>query len=218
VQDPGQTKSYIYVLAVIVTDLMTAEQFKSFWTSTYPDTVLIQHHFRHNFTDRWFRIHSLPDSKRYAEDETEWKILLGRHNEIISDLLDNGSNFILVTGGHTSENYIELHPIDEVKSIQEIPFVSLDPIDLHKISPDEYDSGQFYTPMFAEQSWQLHKFDNLLKDIAEDNLRAFFISVDKELIIAPYDGGVDLILKDTKTRDFYKQKYSDWLSSREDRF
>ncbi len=203
-------------LAVIVTNPMTAEQFNNFWASTYPDTILIQHHFRHNFADRWFRIHSLPESKRYAEDEAEWNILLSRQNEIISDLLNDNSNFVLLTGGHSSEGYIEIHPIEEVNSIKEFSFVSLDPIDLNKVSPDEYDKGQFYTPMFSEQNWQPHKFDNLLKDIAEDSLRAFFVSVDNDLIIAPYDGGMDFILKDTKTRDFYKQKYNGWLSARQD--
>jgi hypothetical protein len=195
---------------------MTAEQFNHFWTSTYPDTILIQHHFRHDFAERWFRIHSLPESKRYAEDDNDWNILLDRQNKIISDLLNAHSNFLLVTGGHTYEGYRELHPIDEVDSIKEFAFISLDPIDLNKISPDEYDNGQFYTPMFSEQQWQSKMFDNLLKDIAVDNLRAFFISVDNKLIIAPYDGGIDFILKDTQTRDFYKQKYSSWLSARHD--
>jgi hypothetical protein len=162
--------------------LMTAKQFKDFWTSTYPDTILFQNLFRHEFADRWFRIHSLPNSKRYAETKTEWDILLDRQNKIISDLLNENSNFILVTGVHTSEGYIELHPIDKVNSIREIPFVSLDPIDLNEINPDEYDRGQFYTPMFSVQNWQSQKFDNLLKDIAEDNLSAFFISMYNELI------------------------------------
>jgi hypothetical protein len=205
-----------FSLAVIVTDLMTAEQFNKFWTSTYPDTTLIQHHFRHDYPDRWFRIHSLPNSKRYAEDETEWNILLDRQNEIIADLLNDSSNFILVTGGHSSDRYKEMYPIEEVNSIREMQFVTLHPIDFHKINADEYENGQLYTPMFNEQNWQLHKFDHLLKDIAEDNLRAFFVSIDKEVIIAPYDGGVDLILKDTTIRDYYKQKYSNWLSARED--
>lgn len=195
---------------------MTTEQFNKFWTSSYPDTILIQHHFRHLFTDRWFRIHSLPESKRYAENESEWKILLSRQNGIISDLLTDKSDFLLVTGGYTSEDCIEMYPIDEVNSIKKFPFVYLAPIDLNKVNPDEFDKGQFYTPMFSEQNWQPHKFDNLLKDIAEDSLRAFFISVDNELIIAPYDGGIDFILKDTSTRDFYKKKYSSWLSARED--
>lgn len=195
---------------------MTAEQFNSFWSSTYPDTVLIQHHFRHDYPDRWFRIHSLPESKRYAENESEWSILLDRQNKIISDLLTDNSKFILVTGGHTSEGYTELHPVDELTSIGKISFVSLNPINLNKLSPEEYDPGQLYTPMFSEQNWEPRKFDNVLKDIAEDNLRAFLVSVGQKLIIAPYDGGVDFILKDTETRDFYKQKYSDWLSARED--
>ena len=195
---------------------MTAEQFNNFWKSTYPNTTLIQHHFRHNFADRWFRIHSLPESKRYAEDDNEWNILLDRQNKIISDLLNGDSNFLLVTGEHTSEGYIELHSIDDVDSIKKFAFISLDPIDLNKINPVEYDQNQFYKPMFSEQNWKEKKFDYLLKDIAEDNLTAFFISIDKQLIIAPYDGGVDFILKDTETRDFYKQKYSDWLSRRRD--
>ena len=70
--------------------------------------------------------------------------------------------------------------------------------------------------MFYEQNWQPHKFDNLLTDIAQDSLRAFFISVEKELIIAPYDGSIDIILNGTKTRDLYKQKYNVWLSERQD--
>ncbi len=56
----------------------------------------------------------------------------------------------------------------------------------------------------------------LLKEIAEYELRAYFISIAKECIIAPYDGGMDIILKDTATRDRYKLKYQEWLSLRED--
>jgi hypothetical protein len=47
-------------------------------------------------------------------------------------------------------------------------------------------------------------------------LRAFFVSVNKKLVIASYDGGIDFILKDIETRDFYKQKNNGWLSSRQD--
>ena len=195
---------------------MTSEQFNTFWALNFTDPIPMQHYFRHDYPDRWFRIHSLPGSKRYADNEEEWNILLDRQNKIITDLLGNASNFILVTGGYSSEGSIELHPIEEVNSIAKIPFVLLDPIDLNKLSPDEYEIGQFYKPMFSEQIWQSNKFDSILKDIADDQLRAFFISVDKKNIIAPYDGGVDLILKDTETRNIYKQKYSDWLSQRED--
>ncbi len=195
---------------------MTKENFQKLWTSNYPNTIPISHLFKQVFSDRWFRIHSLPESKRYAENNNEWNTLLDRQNKIITDLLTGYPTFLLVTGAYTSEGLIELHPLDEVPSIEELTFTSLEPIDLNEISPNVYEQGQMYTPMFSVQNWKAKKFDNLLKDIANDNIKAFFLSEDKDLIIAPYDGGVDIILKDTETRDFYKQKYGGWLSERQD--
>ena len=197
---------------------MTADQFKEFWTSTYPDTVTIGYLFRFDYNARWFRIHSLPESKRYADTDDEWKILLDRQNTIITDLLGDHSNVLLVTGDYHSDEFEELYPITDVKSISDLTFTPLDHIDLHKLSADEYDPGQVYRPMFSEQVWQRNKFDELLKEIADDQLRAFFISPSNNCIVAPYDGGVDFILKDTQTRDFYKNKYKDWLSKRTDGF
>lgn len=197
---------------------MTAEEFKMFWSSNYPETVPISHYFKHDYSDRWFRIHSLPESKRYADNDEEWSILLHRHDQIITDLLGENSNFLLVTGEYTMEGHTELHPLAEVGSLAQMPFISLPKMDLKKISPDEYDPGAFYHPMFSEQIWVSQKFDNILREIAYDNLRAFFISIEKELMIAPYDGGIDFILKNSETRDFYKGKYSCWLSSRQDGF
>jgi len=44
---------------------MNKKDFETLWTLNYPDTVPIAHLFKHDYSDRWFRIHSLPDSKRY---------------------------------------------------------------------------------------------------------------------------------------------------------
>jgi hypothetical protein len=49
---------------------MTAEEFKIFWEST--DTVPIGHYFKHDYSNRWFRVHSLPESQRYPSDIAEW--------------------------------------------------------------------------------------------------------------------------------------------------
>jgi hypothetical protein len=76
----------------------------------------------------------------------------------------------------------------------------------------------FTTRCLASKFGELNKFDDLLREIAYDNLRAFFVSIEKELMIAPYDGGVDFILKNSETRDLYKRKYNSWLSPRQDGF
>ena len=43
-----------------------------------------------------------------------------------------------------------------------------------------------------------------------------FVSLSKKCVIAPYDGGVDVIVDSTEKRDRLKAKYVDWLSDRED--
>jgi hypothetical protein len=73
-----------------------------------------------------------------------------------------------------------------------------------------------FTPCFAEEIYKPHIFDSILKSIANDEWRLFFINPISLSIIAPYDGGVDLILKDEKTQRFYKKKYTNWLSERKD--
>jgi hypothetical protein len=126
-----------------------------------------------------------------------------------------GSNS-LVTGDGEMEGYIELHPITEVKSIKNISFTCLTQIDLYKLNPEEYEEGHVYKPMFSEQIWQPKKFDDLLMDIANDELRALFVSARNHCIVAPYDGGIDFVVKDQQTKESLKEKYIEWLSFRDD--
>jgi hypothetical protein len=123
---------------------------------------------------------------------------------------------LILTGDYHYDGHTELHPIEEVNSIKRFSFNKLENIDLNKLWPDEYDNGHVFRPMFCDSIWSPCKFDDVLRDIAVDSVRVFFLSVDKDVVIIPYDGGVDLILKDKETRDKYKSKYGDWLSKRDD--
>jgi len=195
---------------------MTKEDFQKLWTLNYPDTVPVSYLFKHDYLDRWFRIHSLPEAKRYAEDESEWKILLSRQNEIITDLFGLETPILILTGEYNWGDNRQIHITDEEEIFKPFSFVLLDNIELNKIDPEQYDQPDIYRPAFAETIWKLNYHDNLLKEIANDNTRAFFVSFDKNVIVAPYDGGVDFLLKDSLTKDFYKHKYKEWLSDRED--
>jgi hypothetical protein len=194
---------------------MTVQAFQTYWHSTYPESLPVPFAFVGDFVNRSFRIHSLPESKRYADNEEEWDVLLERQNTLINDLLGLNHKFILLTGEANFDGYVEIHPLSEAESIRGLEFTPLEPIDLHKAFPDIWEEGKYY-PIFSEQLWEAHKFDNILKDIAEERLQAFFLSVEQQCLIAPYDGGVDCILKDRETRDYFKAKYKDWLSARED--
>ena len=159
----------------------------------------------------------MPDSKRYPENEDEWGIILARQNSLVSDVLGDGCKILLVTGEYIfPEEYETLDPMEDAPSIKDLSFELLDDIDLHQLWPEEYEKGMFLRTWFCASIWSPGKFDALLRDIAEDSVRIFFVSVEEDALIQPYDGGVDLILKDQATRDQYKSKYRDWLSQRDD--
>ncbi|MGI4884275.1 MAG: DUF3885 domain-containing protein [Janthinobacterium lividum] len=201
---------------------MTAEQFEEFWHLTYPATVPLSELFRIGYPDRWLRIHSLPNSKRYPETALDFSILLHRQNTLITDLLDSELALLLITGEYDFEpNKYKKWQFSPEGSIKNLGFIELKPVELDKLepdprTPDENKNGELYRLVLAEVDWQPGVWNLLLKEIAQCEMRAYFISVIKECIIVPYDGGMDIIFKDEATRNYYKAKYQKWLSIRED--
>ncbi len=195
---------------------MTKQEFQKYWTLNYLDNIPLPHLLRQEYSERWFRIHSLPESKRYAENDKEFEIILNRQNEIMTDLFGLDTNILLVTGEYNWGDNRAIHITDEQEIFKTYSFTRLDNIDLYKFNSEEYDEVDIYRPVFTETTWDLNKHNNILLEIAEDKTRAFFMSFEKNIIVAPYDGGVDFILKDNLTKEFYKNKYTHWLSERED--
>lgn len=122
----------------------------------------------------------------------------------------------MITGDYHFEDHEELHPIESVDSLGRFSFTNLDAIDLHSVWPDGYDAGQFYRPMITREIWLSGKFDDVLRDVALDCVRLFFVSINNDTMVIPYDGGVDFIVRDAEAVSVYKRKYRDWLSGRDD--
>jgi hypothetical protein len=176
---------------------MNKLEFDLFWQKKYPGTLPINNLFGLTLKNRWIRIHSLPESKRYAETEAEYSIIFERQNTIISDLIAYNEKIKVVI------NYIAI----------DSPFFAK--YDLSNIGVFVDNEGEtVYQSFIFEIKWQQNIINDVLKEIADDQLRAYIIG--KNCLISPYDGGVDIYLKDKATRDLYKNKYKDWLSQRDD--
>lgn len=190
---------------------MTKEQFEELWSIYYHNAVPISHLFKYQYVDRWFRIHSLPRSKRYADNPFEWETLLSRQNKIITDLLGDNADIVMISCDYSLLGDEIAYLTDVNVALKRYAFTRLEPIDLHQLDPDNYEKDQIYRPAYSEIIWKPNAHNSVLKQIADDHIRAFFVSFHKNIIIAPYDGGMDFILKDSIARDKYKIRYSEWL-------
>jgi hypothetical protein len=173
------------------------DRFLTFWNAIYPETPPIHHFFKHRLRERWARIHSLPGAKRYADTKAEWEELQRRQNAVIDHLVPQGTNIRIVINFIEIDNY--LFKAFDLENIG---------VFVDQEGETVYQSFQFFT------AWESHTFNPFLDMIAGEQLRAFIIGPD--CLIAPYDGGMDVILQDPHTCWAFKRQFMTWLSLRPD--
>jgi len=196
--------------------MISKEEFEHFWVENYNTLPPLGHYLRdYFFEDRWFRIHSLPNSKRYANNKTEMNTIIERQNTLIDDLIGENNGYVLLLYNF-SELPIQKYCFDIHNAIT---------LDTLEIDNDYYEDCVLNVAIISK-IWHNRSLDNWLELIANDEViiskdlyevcRCLIIDINKNRIIAPYDGGVDVILNTKDERDSYKIKYQNWLSFRED--
>ncbi|WP_332604478.1 DUF3885 domain-containing protein [Acinetobacter sp. ESBL14] len=191
--------------------------FQTQWDRFYPNKLPISHYLIQDFPQFWFRIHSLPESKRYADTTAEYELLLNRHNKIITDCFGDDASIFIVSGHYFSHS--RNNKAYDPAFILPYKFHLEQEINLKLLNPEDYDDDEedsFFRPCTVEVTWQENQHNDLLKKIADDELRAFMISFEQNIIVAPYDGGIDFIIFDEVKRNDLRNKYQDWLSPRAD--
>jgi hypothetical protein len=185
------------------------------WDSQFPNCPPVGYLLRDAFHDRWVRFHSLPESKRYPEDETEYQILLERYNSVLGDLVAAASRVVLLTTG-TSETP------QPVRSYAKLD--SLDPnakpwrtISMHTVSPDYFSDPAYWHIFASVWQWQPGQFDSLIRLVASDAVaNVLIVEPDCRWVLHPYDGGMDVIAETPADRGRLRAAHKDWLSARAD--
>ena len=166
------------------------------WSAFYDDQVPLAYQLRQRNQELWFRIHSLPESKRYAENESETREILHRHNTVASEILGEGALCVWFVPDYVFHR----------KSSTFGEFVG------NWFCDYEDDSAQI-TLFAALISWQHRRFDAVLRLVADDVVRyVSWMNLESGEIFAPYDGGADLFLNSEERRDKLHEKYKEWLS------
>jgi len=179
-----------------------ARKLSLFWDS-HTQGALFGHELRVRKPELWFRIHALPESKRYPENEAEYQEILHRHNTILTDLFGVGTNTLLLLPLITFEN----------NRPKKLTF-PVDPGDLFwRTRPLAIDDPNTSYAHFYIRSltWEKNILNDLLRQIAKGKL-AYIMIVNPEthLIYAPYDGGSDVIADNQSQRDILKTQFSNW--------
>lgn len=165
------------------------------FADSYPVPFLM----RDTHRDSWFRIHSLPESKRYPDSEKDWQILLDRHRQLSDAVLGKGSHCrvhysLFVDRGFPEE----LEP-------------SLDWGDVVETPLDE--ETRVFTRS-AETRWDFDTFQPWIRLRSEDQLAWIsFHSLSTDRLYCPYDGGADIFSADKAGLSAIRKQFSDWKSS-----
>ena len=193
---------------------MDVNQFHHFWQQHFSDCPPVSHLFKHRLANRWFRFHRLHESTRYAEDEAEVAELLARQNKVLLDVIETDSECVLVSG-----NYADSPLTENLKScpaLSKFQFQKFIKLAKREFDPEDLDADEelvYLNLLCGTHKLKHGSLDEVLLCVANWKIVNFFVvNCERQHIFAPYDGGVDIILKDPKERDEFKTKYKDWLS------
>lgn len=182
------------------------------WSVRFPGCEPVAHRLRATFPDRWVRFHSLPDSKRYPDDQDEYATVLGRQNRILDELVGGEASIMLLTTEYSGPpGTVEISPVSELRSIDRgaKPWRSVPMHDL-----DENFVEPIYWHVFASESaWRPGGLDPVLRLVADDVIaNVMILPPSCRWLFHPYDGGMDLILETPADRDRLRSSHADWLS------
>ena len=163
----------------------------------------IAYELRDRHADRWVRFHSLPQSKRYAETEDEYDIILTRHHCVLAELgADDG---LYVIAGYFEDAQARIAAAPAHRGA----------VAWMTIQPDE--RSFFAIPMtlyVSATSREPSALDPFLRAVADDKIAyAIIAPPDLRWLYHPYDGGADVIAPTAHDREVLKDRHADWLSA-----
>jgi len=170
-------------------------------------------YFLRGISDRWVRFHSLPESKRYADDEAEYREVLRRHRVVLDELVsaDGGSDRRVVVVTCTWSG--TLLPVP-----RPAPVTAVLPSSrywMSEIRDEDDEDGDVWTHNYVDVlELDDPRLDRLLTLVADDVTAGVMIAPpDLRWLYQPYDGGADVYAASAADRDALRDRHADWLSS-----
>jgi hypothetical protein len=164
----------------------------------YSQAFPLSHLLRAMAPHAWMRIHSLPESKRYASNDLEREVVFERYRRFGSALLGEGSPC----------SVIQARLNQATPDSDWLPKLDWKPLYQNVETEDEV-----WSSWIAPTSWKPDEFRSLLMAIADDKVRAFaFLSATTDAVFIPYDGGADGFSLDQLALQQLSSNFRSWSS------
>ena len=172
------------------------------WRQRWSECLPVAYMLKDRYRDHWVRFHSLPGSKRYANDESEYAIILERYNTVLCELFSEKDVYV-ITPMWTTEPAVPQHRSNA--NYWQTLLVRDDP------DPEFRTYSHLF---FTRRSWRYGCIDDLLREVANDKVGGVLITDTRmERIHHPYDGGADVLLPTSEERDRLRNRHVAWLSN-----
>ncbi len=200
---------------------MDIKAFKVQWSGWFPNAPPLGHLLRELIPDVWLRIHSLPDSKRYAESTAEWRELLYRQNSAATALLGAGRTCVVVVArfaaiGVRMHDQLASNETNEPDALVALNPTLVGPLDdswpgTNAVRAHYEDSRVWLYA--APIIWKSGGHDALLRSVASDETgRVVIVECSSGRVYAPYDGGADLFFRTQTEKREAGELHRAWLS------
>ncbi len=187
--------------------------FDAAWRTRWAASRPIGHELRSWAHQTWVRFHSLPQSKRYAENDAEYEELLSRHFALLEELSASAA------ASTEDPRAVTVAWSDSPERAERSPrLLSAFPSGTYWQSVP-YDLSEPDYPVWVhlyvgETGLDAEDLRALLLCVADDGTRDVIICPPgAEWLYHPYDGGGDVIAPDPATRDLLRDLHADWLPS-----
>lgn len=182
------------------------EEITKFWKEGLNDFEPLAHELKFAFQDRWVRFHSLPESKRYPENESEYQEIFNRYNAVLAEL-GPSSRTVFVVLPEYSESEVAVHPAEEFRGVF--------PHSEYWRTIDQLaECGVYWHLHIAEVQIPSEKLNSVFRLVANDEVRNILVVLPKDRsVFHPYDGGADIIAPSVEAREELKNRRKAWLLS-----
>ncbi|CAN5183884.1 hypothetical protein BH11ACT3_BH11ACT3_02810 [soil metagenome] len=159
------------------------------------------------------RFHSLPDSKRYANDKLEKLQVLHRDRKLIDELFGENclKSLIVIAEEFTSQDLSSGWTRTLLPGSWPWRSTVAWPLPDGDRYSDDPVSYFWVTSGIASEN-----LDDVLTSIADHEGTCVFTDPMVDWLFCPYDGGMDVFAPTTHDRDVLKARHTDWLSKRPD--